>query len=113
MGEEVRADPVEIARVAQSYLDNSIELASALRAVRADALISPADFGQVSRAGQLNIEGPDDVGVDNSEREAVGLPIDEDDDPNTPGQIDPDHPYSYTENAFRDELGWPKRTSYS
>ncbi|MDW5326424.1 hypothetical protein [Plantactinospora sp. KLBMP9567] len=53
MGEEVRADPVEIARVAQSYLDNSAELASALRAVRADAVISPADFGRVSPAGQL------------------------------------------------------------
>ncbi|MEQ4301069.1 M91 family zinc metallopeptidase [Plantactinospora sp. B6F1] len=58
-------------------------------------------------------EGPDDVGVENDEREAVGLPIDEDDDPNTPGRIDPDHPYSYTENAFRDEMGWPRRTSYS
>ncbi|MFY1675127.1 hypothetical protein ACN27G_35190 [Plantactinospora sp. WMMB334] len=54
MGEEVRADPVEIARVAQSYLDNSTELASALRAVRADAVLSPADFGQVNPAGQLN-----------------------------------------------------------
>ncbi|MDG4791840.1 hypothetical protein O7626_39180 [Micromonospora sp. WMMD1102] len=53
MGDEVRADPVEIVRVAQSYLDNSSELASALRAVRADAVLSPADFGQVSPAGQL------------------------------------------------------------
>lgn len=53
MGNEVRADPVEIARVAQSYLDNSTELASALRTVRADTVISPADFGQVSAAGQV------------------------------------------------------------
>ncbi len=54
MGDEVRADPVEIARVAQSYLDNSKDLASALRSVRADALINPADFGKVGPAAQLN-----------------------------------------------------------
>ncbi|MBE1486331.1 WXG100 family type VII secretion target [Plantactinospora soyae] len=54
MGDEVRADPVEIARVAQSYLESSTELATALRTVRAEALISPSDFGQVSSAGQLN-----------------------------------------------------------
>src|SRR5688572_13239315 len=54
MGAEVRADPVELARVAQSYLDSSQDLAAALRAVRADALIAPADFGRVGPAGQLN-----------------------------------------------------------
>ncbi|MEN3611973.1 type III secretion system effector protein [Plantactinospora sp. ZYX-F-223] len=70
------------------------------------------DYGNNTSAPGTH-EGPDDVGVENDEREAVGLPIDEDDDPNTPGQIDPDHPYSYTENAFRDEMGWPRRTSYS
>ncbi|WP_407676361.1 M91 family zinc metallopeptidase [Plantactinospora alkalitolerans] len=69
------------------------------------------DYGNDTLAPGTH-EGPDDVGVNNREREAVGLPVDEDDDPNTPGQIDPDHPYSYTENAFRDELGWPKRTSH-
>jgi hypothetical protein len=53
-----------------------------------------------------------DRGVENDEREAVGLPIDEDNDPNTVGQQHPDHPYDLTENAFREEMGWPKRDSY-
>ena len=53
MGDEVRADPVEIARVAQSYLDNSKDVATALRAVRADALVNPADFGRVGPAGAI------------------------------------------------------------
>jgi hypothetical protein len=54
MGEEFRADPVELARAAESCLDQSAELAAALRTVRADSLISPADFGQVGAAGQLD-----------------------------------------------------------
>ncbi|MFY1689810.1 M91 family zinc metallopeptidase [Plantactinospora sp. WMMB782] len=70
------------------------------------------DFGNDTSASGTH-QGPDDVGVKNSERQAVGLPIDEDDDPSTPDQVDPDHPYRYTENALRDELGLPKRTSYS
>ncbi|HCT75801.1 MAG TPA: calcium-binding protein [Micromonosporaceae bacterium] len=70
------------------------------------------DFGNNTSA-EGDHEGPTDVGVPNDEREAVGLPIDEDDDPNTPGTIDPDHPYDYTENRFREELGWPTRKSYS
>jgi Ca2+-binding RTX toxin-like protein len=52
------------------------------------------------------------VGVENDEREAVGLPIDHDDDPSTPERIYPDHPYEYTENALRDEMGWPDRERY-
>lgn len=52
------------------------------------------------------------VGVDNDEREAVGLPIDHDSDPATPERIYPDHPYEYTENAFRDEMGWDRREKY-
>ena len=27
--------------------------------------------------------------------------------------LDPDHPYDYTENRFREEMGWPTRKSYS
>jgi hypothetical protein len=54
MANEVRADPVELARVAQTYLDNSKDLAAALRAVRADAVVAPADFGRVTSAGALN-----------------------------------------------------------
>jgi hypothetical protein len=57
--------------------------------------------------------GPDDVGVNNLEREAVGLPIDDDNDPSTPDRLDPDHPYALTENALRQELGVPLRTTYS
>jgi hypothetical protein len=56
--------------------------------------------------------GPDDVGVPNLEREAVGLPIDDDHRPSTPDRLDPDHPYALTENALRAELGVPLRPSY-
>jgi hypothetical protein len=50
--------------------------------------------------------------VPNREREAAGLPIDDDHDPKTPDRIDPDHPYQYTENGLREELGAPHRPRY-
>ncbi len=53
MAEEVRADPVAIARLAQSYLDNSQALATSLRSMRADSVLSAADFGKVAPAAQL------------------------------------------------------------
>ena len=56
--------------------------------------------------------GPDDAGVRNQEREAVGLPFDDDGDPSTPDRLDPDHPYALTENALRQELGVPLRPTY-
>ena len=56
--------------------------------------------------------GPDNPNVNNRERVAAGLPIDHDDDPSTPNRIDPRHPYQYTENGLREELGAPHRPSY-
>ena len=56
--------------------------------------------------------GADNPGVPNDEREAVGLPIDHDDDPSTPDRLDPDHPWNLTENGFREELGLPPRPTY-
>lgn len=56
-------------------------------------------------------DGQDD-GIEQGERTAVGLPVDHDDDPNTPEQRDPDHPYPLTENGLRDELGWDRREHY-
>jgi Ca2+-binding RTX toxin-like protein len=56
--------------------------------------------------------GADNPGVHNREREATGLPIDDDGDPSTPIRIDPDHPYDYTENGLRDEMGAPLRPRY-
>ncbi|MQA25223.1 MAG: PPE domain-containing protein [Micromonosporaceae bacterium] len=50
------------------------------------------------------------VGVPNKERQAAGLPIDADGDGDY--EIDPDHPFEYTENGLRDELGVPKRDRY-
>jgi hypothetical protein len=47
------------------------------------------------------------------ERRATGLPVDHDDDPRTPDILDPDHPYAYTENAMRDEMGYPRRDTYN
>jgi hypothetical protein len=60
------------------------------------------------------VRGPDGylVGTPNDERAVVGLPVDHDNDPSTPPRIHPDHPYEYTENALRDELGWPRRQRY-
>lgn len=43
---------------------------------------------------------------------ATGLPIDHDDDADTPEQLDPDHPFAATENGLRDELGLPPRSYY-
>lgn len=51
----------------------------------------------------------------NDERQAVGLPIDHDRDPNTPDLPAStlfDHPDELTENALRRELAWPERTRY-
>jgi len=56
--------------------------------------------------------GADNPGVPNREREAAGLPIDDDNDPSTPNRIDPDHPYELTENGLRAELGAPQRPRY-
>jgi hypothetical protein len=56
--------------------------------------------------------GPDNPGVDRAERVATGLPIDHDDDVSTPDRLDPRHPYDYTENALREEIGAPKAPGY-
>lgn len=50
------------------------------------------------------------VGVPNAERQAAGLPIDADGDGDY--EIDPDHPYDYTENGLREEMGAPHRPTY-
>jgi hypothetical protein len=50
--------------------------------------------------------------VNNRERVAVGLPIDHDNKPKTAERLDPLHPTDLTENAFRNEVGVPKRTNY-
>jgi len=55
--------------------------------------------------------GPDET-VPNLEREAAGLPIDEDNNPATPNQIYSKHPYDLTENGLRDEMGAPHRDAY-
>jgi len=57
-------------------------------------------------------EGADNPGVPNAEREAVGLPIDHDGDPDTPDTLDPDHPFELTENGLRDEFGLTPRLRY-
>lgn len=51
-------------------------------------------------------------GVGNSERQAVGLPIDHDGDPDTPEVVDPGHPSVYTENGLRGDLGLERRDHY-
>ncbi|GII76871.1 hypothetical protein Sru01_18530 [Sphaerisporangium rufum] len=57
--------------------------------------------------------GLDNYAVPNSERQAVGLPIDRDGDgvPDDPHDH-PGHPYVLTENALREEMRWPRRTEY-
>jgi Ca2+-binding RTX toxin-like protein/uncharacterized protein YukE len=56
--------------------------------------------------------GPDNYGVENREREAVGLPIDADGDPSTPDELYPDHPFQLTENGLRAEMLLSARTHY-
>ncbi|MET0928474.1 MAG: M91 family zinc metallopeptidase [Aeromicrobium sp.] len=53
-----------------------------------------------------------DVGEREEERVATGLPIDHDDNPDTPEQIHPDHPVAATEEGLRDEMGLPPRGYY-
>ncbi|WP_426509872.1 M91 family zinc metallopeptidase [Dactylosporangium sp. McL0621] len=48
----------------------------------------------------------------NFERQAVGLPIDDDGDPGTPNRIDPSHPLTLTENGLRREMGLADRPRY-
>lgn len=56
-------------------------------------------------------QGADNPGVHNRERVAVGLPVDLDGDGNPEGLYDK-HPEGLTENALREEMGWPDRTLY-
>ena len=69
------------------------------------------DYAHATMAGGVHA-GPDDAGVDNAERVAVGLPIDHDNDPQTPDQLDPRHPYEFTENGLRDEMGSRRAPQY-
>lgn len=57
-------------------------------------------------------ESVEDHKIKVAERQATGLPIDHDGDPSTPEIIDPAHPFPYTENGLRQEMGLPKRESY-
>ncbi|WP_144119534.1 M91 family zinc metallopeptidase [Catellatospora sichuanensis] len=56
--------------------------------------------------------GADNPGVENDERQAVGLPIDGDQDPKTPDEIYDKHRYDLTENGLREEMGAPRRDAY-
>lgn len=63
--------------------------------------------------GQYNGTEPIDNGQNNRERQAVGLPIDHDNNPSTPEQLAVGHPYALTENGLRDELDIPLRPTYA
>jgi len=56
--------------------------------------------------------GNPDTGIENAERQAVGLPIDHDGDPSTPAIVDPNTPAALTENAIRAEMGYGPRADY-
>ncbi|HTJ38610.1 MAG TPA: type III secretion system effector protein [Dactylosporangium sp.] len=62
------------------------------------------DHGTDDWSDYRNSKAPDDTKV--VERQAVGLPIDEQD------RLDPRHPLEYTENGLRAEMGLPRRDSY-
>lgn len=51
--------------------------------------------------------------VVNYERQATGLPIDDDGDPATANRIDPRHPVELTENGLRAEMHLPNRDTYA
>ncbi|MDQ4052111.1 MAG: M91 family zinc metallopeptidase [Actinomycetota bacterium] len=67
---------------------------------------------ETSMDGDYHGDDQDNQGTPNDERQAAGLPVDHDDDPSTPEIIDPDHPYQYTENGLRDEMGADHRDHY-
>jgi hypothetical protein len=69
------------------------------------------DFAHDTTADGIH-SGLDNPGAENSERVAMGLPIDHDGNPRTPRQLDPRHPYDYTENALRGEIGAPRSPKY-
>ncbi|MGL4178032.1 MAG: M91 family zinc metallopeptidase [Dermatophilaceae bacterium] len=54
-----------------------------------------------------------DFGQENVERWAVGLPVDHDNDPYTPEELDPGNPLRFTENGLLLEFGWPEREHYN
>jgi uncharacterized protein YukE len=54
----------------------------------------------------------DDADVENQEFTAIGQPIDDDNNPKTPERLDPDHPAALTENALREEMYLPLRTTH-
>lgn len=63
----------------------------------------------------LNADGDVDVRdgwVPNLERQAVGLPIDHDGNPDTPAVPAADRPGALTENALRQEMGYRPRPTY-
>lgn len=62
------------------------------------------DYGYGTSAEGTYPHGPD-AGQENSEREAVGLPQPD-------GDLADGHPFTYTENGLRDEMGLPPRTTY-
>ncbi|MGO4263228.1 M91 family zinc metallopeptidase [Lysobacter sp. TAB13] len=53
-----------------------------------------------------------DDGIENAERQAVGLPVDHDNDPKTAAVPAPDTPAALTENAIREEMGYGPRNDY-
>jgi Ca2+-binding RTX toxin-like protein len=56
--------------------------------------------------------GAGGIPTPNLEREAVGLPIDGDNNPATPPALYAKHPAALTENALRAEMGAPRRDRY-
>jgi Ca2+-binding RTX toxin-like protein len=69
-------------------------------------------YNGASGSDRMLDEHGNTVNVPNLERQAVGLPIDDDGRSNTPNRVDPDHPIEYTENGLREEMGAPRRQRY-
>ena len=67
--------------------------------------------------GGVTVSDGPDHGLPKDDRRATGLPIDHDGSPaapkpETPEILDPRHPFVYTENALRHEMGLPNRDTY-
>ncbi|KRF11508.1 hypothetical protein ASG90_17425 [Nocardioides sp. Soil797] len=69
-------------------------------------------MNDTNQPGEYHGDDTQNDGVNVRERQAAGLPIDDDNDPSTPERIDPDHPLDYTENGLRKEMGAPHRDHY-
>ncbi len=96
-----------------NYSDGNIE--SVPSVVMFHEMAHAADFvnGTFNNETYNGTDAADTSKIRNGERVAVGLPIDNDNDPKTAEQQDPNHPKDLTEEALRREMNLQRRNHYA